>query len=109
MATSFEYDGNIYDIRFDIKSLTRYEEVKGSVMAKFATNAGMLPIPVLRDLISVGLFNAEGNKVGQKQAADIAMEHLQEAGLLKVSNEVAEALERDCPFLLVGSESDTIG
>lgn len=110
MATTFALDDKTYEISFNRKAIRSFERANGSLMAKFAQTSGMLATVDVESLLSLGLYYGDGGKVSPKQSLDVCDALMDEYGYTAVLNAIAEALERDCAFLLRGAgDADTIG
>lgn len=96
----FEVDGKIYELKYNMQTLERIEQATGqSIAGLFNKSQGLLSISEIKIYFGMALFNEQGNRVGQKQAMDIAEELMMAEGYMKINEAIIVALNNDCPFL----------
>lgn len=94
-----EYRGSNYELRYSVKRIEMIENATGKSVVTMM-RSGSLSLTELCACIgyAIKLEGAEGY-LSPKQGIEIAEEKLKEQGAyFTLSDEVAEALERDCPF-----------
>lgn len=94
-----EYNGTNYELRYSLKRVEMLENaIKKPLMSIVAS--GFLTLTELCACVGYGIKveGAEGY-LSPKQGMEIAEAKLKEDGAyISLSDEVADALERDCPF-----------
>lgn len=92
----YEINGNIYELRYNIKSMEKLEE---SVKTPIIDILRMVPsINLLRLMIASGL-HSENGAVSQKRGMDLAEELIMEKGLQPIHTDVVNKIYEDCGFL----------
>ncbi|SJZ37914.1 hypothetical protein [Garciella nitratireducens] len=99
----FEIEGKIYEIKYNMKTIEKIENItRDSVLSRLSKNNGLLSISDLKIFIGNALFNEDGHRVSPKQGMEITEKLIEVNGYIEVTKMVAEALQRDCPFLFQG-------
>lgn len=89
-----------YELKYSLKRLSLIERVTGkSTMSIMVNSKGMFTVADLMTYFAYGLKESGSEVyVQNKKAMDIA-EQVVEQSYIECMTYVAEALERDCPFL----------
>lgn len=90
-------NGRMYEVRYDFKSIENLESATGKSTIQLIQN--IPPIPVLKQIMSVALFDEHGNRVSIKRGAEVAEEFIKEKGVLACYNLITERIFEDCAFL----------
>lgn len=89
-----EIDGKNYELKYNLKRVEMIENATGTPVM-----AAMLSLTALKTYFAYGLKEEGADAfVPTKTGLAMAEALIQNEGYLKVSGEVLEALERDCPF-----------
>lgn len=104
-ATTFEYNGETYDICYDMDAIDKFERTAGaSLMSIYAKSQGMFTIAQLKSLITIGLVKVSGENVGNRERKEeVVDEMIKTKGYAMVCGMVSVAIERDCGFLFLGA------
>lgn len=96
----FEYNGVEYELKLNLKRISIIETVMKKSIAEIMNRGGAFSINELMTITSYAMIKVGANAYEQpKKAAAIVEEMLNEAGAYQtLSDLVAEAIERDCPF-----------
>ena len=85
------------ELKFTIARVERVEQAMGkSIASIFST--GQLTISEIKAMFGFGLKYEDGGWVSPQQGMEYAEKLLQETDYTNVSNIIAEAIQRDCPF-----------
>ena len=97
----FEYEGQRYEFRFNMRALRIVEDTIGrSILADMHQSQGMLPLGTLNAIFRNCLSRADGNgNIPNKQAEAICEAWMNDVGYSSVLTEIIESLQRDVPFL----------
>ena len=104
LATTFEYNGETYDICYDMDAIDRFERTAGaSLVSIYAKSHGMFTIAQLKTLITIGLVKVSCDNVGNRERKEVVDEMIKTKGYAMVCGMVSVAIERDCGFLFRGA------
>ena len=100
IATTFEYNGETYDLRFDYDAIDRFERVSGeSLMSMFNRAHGMFSLAQINTLLTLGIVNVSGTMIGSKEKKAVVRAYLEKRGYGETVGALNTAIERDCGFL----------
>ena len=75
LSTTFEHNGETYDICYDMDAIDRFERTAGaSLMSIYAKSQGMFTIAQLKTLITIGLVKVSGENVGNRERKEVVDE-----------------------------------
>lgn len=104
LTTTFELNGETYDICYDMDAIDRFERTAGeSIMSIYAKSRGMFTIDQLKTLITIGLVKVSGENVGSRERKKVVEELIKTNGYPAACGMVSVAIERDCGFLFQGA------
>lgn len=97
----FEYNGKKYDLRYSEKKLETIEDLLDrSVMGALINNAGALKLRDTRVIFCQGLVELGNDEPLKAETRDTIYEGvLANLGYGNVVNYIAQAIEKDCPFM----------
>ena len=94
-----EYNGNKYNYKFTLPRVEKIEKAIGKpILSLLIENKGVISLENLKVLHENGLRTEDDNFVGEKIAKEMFEEVLNQKGYAALLEELAEALQRDCPF-----------
>lgn len=90
-------NGRMYELRYDFKSVEKLESATGKSTIQLIQT--IPPISILKQMMSVALFDENGNRVSVKRGTEVAEELIKEKGVLECFNNIVERIFEDCAFL----------
>lgn len=94
-----EYEGKSYELKFSLKRISIIENALKKPIMSMLQN-GFMTISELSTCVAYGMIEEGADAyVNPKKALEIVNDILNEDGsYFNMSDELADALERDCPF-----------
>ena len=107
-STTFEVEGESYEIAYNLKRIEMYESTHDSLLMAMVQTAqgqgGGLKVSDLIDLIAYGLRKEGGAFVNPTKGREMARHLLEENGYFELLDAATQTLSRDCGFLFPKSE-----
>lgn len=101
-STTFEIDGESYEVAYNLKRIEMYENNHDAMMSTLNAalqGTGGFKISDVIDLVGYGLRKEGGAFVNPTKGREIATQLLETNGFFPLLNVIIEALQRDCAFL----------